>query len=112
MNSPNQQKAIQFLEGFSERNLEKLSSVLAEDFRFEGPLYSCSSAAEYLGMLKSDPPDKSTFAIQSIFENGNMVCIIYRFQKHAVDTQMAQVFTLEKEKISATTLIFDGRQMM
>jgi len=112
LNSLNQQTAIQFLEGFSEGNLEKLSSVLAEDFRFEGPFYSCSSAAEYLSMLKSDPPEKSTFAIQSIFQNNNQVCIIYRFQKRTVDTQMAQVFTVEGGKVSATTLIFDGRKLL
>lgn len=106
----NREIAIQYLQGFAAGDPDTIKRVLSAGFTFRGPFYSCNTAADYLAMLESDPPDKSSFTITSIFDNDDKVCIIYQFAKTGVTVDMAQVFTFESGKIAKSILIFDGRQ--
>ena len=106
----NRDVAMQYLNAFSEGDLTKIRSLLTNGFEFNGPFYSGKSAAGYIGMLESDPPDKSTFKIISIFDRDDEVCMIYRFKKEDVAADMAQLFKFKSGKISKSTLIFDSRQ--
>ena len=102
--------AIQYLEGFSEGNIDKIRNLLAEGFEFDGPFYSGKSATDSIRTLESDPPDRSSYKIISIFEGGDEVCIIYKFEKKGVAAHMAQLFKIDSGKISKSTLIFDSKQ--
>lgn len=73
--------AIQYLDGFSEGDLNKIEKVWSDGFRFNGPFYPGKSAADYIRALESDPPDRSSYKIISIFERDDEVCIIYKFEK-------------------------------
>lgn len=106
----NRDVAIEYLTGFSEGDLDKIKRVLADGFEFNGPFYSGSSAVDYVRMLASDPPDKSSFKIISMFDCDDEVCIIYRFEKPGVVADMAQLFKFEAGKISKSLLIFDSKQ--
>ncbi len=106
----NRDVAIQYLNAFSEGDLDKIKSLLNDEFELNGPFYSGKSAADYIRVLESDPPDKSSFKIISIFDRDDEVCMIYRFKKEDVAADMAQLFKFKSGKISKSTLIFDSRQ--
>ena len=76
--------AIQYLEGFSEGNIDKIRNLLGEGFEFDGPFYSGKSATDSIRTLESDPPDRSSYKIISIFEYDDEVCIIYNLKKRAL----------------------------
>ncbi len=105
----NRELAIQNLDGFSEGDLNKIKNVPSDGFEFNGPFYSGKTAADYIRTLESDPPDRSSYKIISIFERDDEVCIIYRFEKKGVSVDMAQLFKFDSGKISKSTLIFDSR---
>ncbi len=106
----NRELAIQYLDGFSEGDLKKIRKVLSDEFELKGPFYSGKTAADYIRTLTSDPPDKSSYRIVSIFEGDDEVCIIYKFEKKGVAAHMAQLFKFDSGKISKSRLIFDSRQ--
>jgi hypothetical protein len=106
----NRELAIQYLDGFSEGDINKIKNVLSDGFEFNGPFYSGKTAADYIKALASDPPDRSTYRILSIFERDDEMCIIYKFEKKGVAADIAQLFRFESDKISKSTLIFDSRQ--
>ena len=55
--------------------------------------------------LESDPPDRSSYKIISIFERDDEVCIIYKFEKKGVAVDMAQWFKFESGEISKSTFV-------
>jgi len=73
-------------------------------------LHSGKTAADYVRTLESDPPDRSSYEIISIFERDDEVCMIYKFEEKGVAADMAQLFKFDSGKISKSTLIFDSRQ--
>ena len=106
----NRELAIQYLDGFAQGDLNTIKNVLSNGFEFSGPFYSEKTAADYIRILESDPPDRSSYWINSIYERDDEVCIIYKFEKKCVAADMAQLFRFESDKISKSTLIFDSRQ--
>ncbi len=106
----NRELAIQYLDGFAQGDLNTIKNVLSNGFEFSGPFYSEKTAADYIKALASDPPDRSTYRILSIFERDDEVCIIYKFEKKGVAAHMAQLFKFDSGKISKSRLIFDSRQ--
>ena len=97
----NKEIAIQYLDEFSKGNIDKIRNLLAEGFEFDGPFYSEKTAADYIRALASDPPDKSSYRIISIFEGDDEVCIIYKFENKGVAAHMAQLFKFDSGKISS-----------
>lgn len=95
---------------YGERDPRHLYEVLAADLRFIGPFAAFDSAEAYIRSLENDPPLGMTFAILDRFESGNKTCLIYQFEKGDLSLPMAQVFTIDEEKISDIRLIFDGRE--
>ncbi len=65
---------------------------------------------DYMRALESDPPDRSSYRIISIFEGNGEVCLIYNFEKKGVSANMAQLFNFDPGKIVKSTLIFDSGQ--
>ena len=106
----NRELAIQYLDGFSEGDLNKIRNVLSDEFELNGPFYYGKTAVDYIRTLESDPPDRSSYKIISIFESGDEVCIIYKFEKKGIVADMAQLFKFDSGKISKSILIFDSRQ--
>jgi len=103
--------ATRYLEIFySGKNLETLSDILSENFKFEGPLFQCDSREAYIESLKSEPPIDFTYSVKHSFENESSACIIYQFSKANISTPMAQHFKVVDGKISHILLIFDTRE--
>ena len=104
--------AIQFLEAFAAADLAQLGRILHEDFVFTGPFFHGTSAAEYLSMLRADPPEPSTYTPWALFEHNDEVCVLYRFEKQGIVVEMAQWFQVEASQIVQSRLIFDSRLLV
>jgi len=103
------EKATEFLTCFCDGNIDGLSSLLDEEFRFKGPFIECTSKDSYIDSLRNDPPINCQIEILKTFENGEEVGIFYIFKKLNVNTPMAQYFKFYDDKIIETLLVFDSR---
>lgn len=100
--------ALAFLDHFSAGRVEELVPLLAADLRFEGPLYRFDSALEYLEVLRDNPPEPCRYELLSITENDDSVALFYDYQKPGGSLAIAQLFTIENQKIAGITLVFDS----
>ena len=87
---------------------ESLRSLFATDLQFKGPLFSFNSAEDYINSLKKEPPRDFNYKLIQSYEKENSACLVYLFKKQLIETQMAQVFEVNKEKIKKIYLIFDS----
>ncbi len=100
--------ALQYMEiFFSGEDVGELIHLFSDDFTFRGPFYSFDSANDYVNSLKSDPPKGFEYTIIHSFENDSSACLIYQFQKPGICIPMAQVFEIDRGKISKILLVFD-----
>ncbi len=101
--------ALRYMEiFFSGKDLDRLGTILHEEFQFRGPLYQFDSAQDYIASLKADPPANCSYNIIYSFEQVNLVNLIYEFSKPGVATVMSQLFGVLDNKISNIELIFDS----
>ncbi len=102
--------AEEFIAAYCRNDLARLSSLLTEDFRFDGPLFHSSSRAEYIASLEADPPDpRSRYRLLHSFEeDDDAVCLAYRFHKPGRSILIAERCRFRGDKISEVTLVFDG----
>ncbi|MDH4069169.1 MAG: nuclear transport factor 2 family protein [Ignavibacteria bacterium] len=108
MTAGNSGLCLRYLDMYcSGRDLHELTSLLAEDLHFEGPLAEFSSAREYIDALLADPPSGCRYNLLHQFEKGEYVNLIYRFTRGDVTTVMSQLFRVRNGTISSTRLIFD-----
>jgi hypothetical protein len=105
----NEDLAIQYLEAFCAGDVNGMEPLLADDLNFRGPFHTFRSASEYMDSLRSDPPEKGGFKILSITEGENATAVFYEYHKPDRVMLIAQLFTLEHQKIRDILLIFDGR---
>ncbi|CAM2064960.1 Nuclear transport factor 2 family protein [Sulfidibacter corallicola] len=100
--------ARQFLEIlFSGRDLDRLYSLLAPSFQFEGPFLLADGAEAYVETLKADPPEDWRCQILESFVSQGSACLVYRFSKPGVSTVMMQTFRCGSDGIEHTRLVFD-----
>lgn len=100
--------ALEYMDAvFSGKNIANLSRLLTPDFSFHGPFYQFHSAQDYIAALQADPPEGFAYDVIKSFSDGDSVGLFYQFTKEGITTPMAQLFTLQDEKISAVLLIFD-----
>ncbi len=102
--------ALRFMHLFysgSRDGITELESILSPDLHFQGPLYVCGSAREYIEALLADPPLEMSFRVIRSFESKDAACLIYDFQKRAIQTTMAQYFELRDGLITKIILVFD-----
>lgn len=103
-----QETALNYLTFFCQANIEGLSDLLDEHFRFEGPSVAFDSKNTYIQSLHDNPPTDCQIEIIKVFEEGDTVCVFYTFRKPNVQTPMAQYFKFNGDKICETLLIFDS----
>ena len=101
--------AISYIQLFCEGRVPELGELLAEDFRFQGPLVSSGSKEAYLASLKADPPGPGQFHLHRAFDDGEEVCLVYDYQKSSGSLLMVQWTRFSGPKIKEIILVFDGR---
>ncbi|MCG7868667.1 MAG: hypothetical protein AB2733_13400 [Candidatus Thiodiazotropha taylori] len=96
---------------FESKEFDSLRSIFSENLDFEGPLFKCSSASEYIASLKSSPPVDVGYEMVADFNNDTSVCLIYRFIKNGKSTLMAQTFWFVSGRINKIRLIFNPQEL-
>lgn len=94
---------------YAGQNLEELAPLLSKDFTFQGPLFQCNSAEEYIRVLKSDPPVGFKYNLIESYQNSNSVALFFLFSKPGIKVPMAQLFEIRNDKICKIYLIFDSK---
>ena len=92
--------------------LEELEELLADDLKFEGPLFKFGSAREYIDSLKADPPEGFGYQLIRAWEDETSACLVYMFSKPGVTTPMAQYFQTDGGRITRILLVFDTGAFM
>lgn len=97
---------LAFLDAFCTGDLDRLGHLLAPDFHFAGPLLRADSRDAYLRHLAQDPPAPAAFTVLELLEDGDDVCVLYRYQKDEGSVTVAQWNRCENGAIVRTVLIF------
>jgi hypothetical protein len=98
-----------YTEAFDARDLRTVESLLAEDFRFEGPLMSASSRQEFFEQLAQFEMTATTIVRRQI-ANGSTVARLFDFEMTAparVRIPMAEWLEVEDGRIVSSQLIYD-----
>jgi len=102
--------ALQYMDiFFNSHNMEELTSLLSQDFSFQGPLYEFNSPQSYIESLKTDPPLGFEYKIIRSFESSSSAGLFCLFSKPGIQVPMAQLFEIRNHKISRILLIFDNK---
>ena len=102
--------ALQYMDIFySNREIDTLAPLFADDLVFQGPFYQFDSADAYLASLRSDSRAGLTYSLIHSSATATSACLIYQFSKPGTSTPMAQLFEVEEEKIKKIVLIFDTK---
>ncbi|WP_444916350.1 hypothetical protein [Microbulbifer sp. JMSA003] len=104
--------ARKYMEIFYEsKDFDSLDLILDEKLDFEGPLFKCKSAKEYIESLKASPPVDVSYEMVEEFHNPNSTCYMYRFTKNCRNTLMAQTFHYKVGRISKIRLVFNPEEI-
>jgi ketosteroid isomerase-like protein len=105
----NREVAMNFLRRFCAGDVDGLALLLAEDLQFAGPFHQFNSRADYLDVLRQDPPETGGYRVLSVTESGDSVSIFYDHETSDRAITIAQWFRFRGEKISEMRLVFDTR---
>ena len=69
---------------FRQKDVDKLASILAEDFVHESPFGAISSREAYLDLVRANPEAffSSVIEIEDMLVDGNRVAVRYTFNKN------------------------------
>ncbi len=97
--------ALAFVRRFARGDLAALGELLADDFRFRGPLLQCATRSMYLNTLASDPWSPRPFSLRHIVEDDGAVAIFYRLGGPE-PVEVAQWFEGREGRLTATRVVF------
>lgn len=101
--------ALNWIKFFCNGDINSLSGLIAEDLKFEGPLFSFDSREAYLKALHDDPPEKTSYEIINITKNEDSVCVFYNYGKGDSHLTIAQHFKFLDNLIGEILVMFDTR---
>ncbi|WP_444935231.1 hypothetical protein ACJJIW_11605 [Microbulbifer sp. JMSA004] len=96
---------------FETKDFDSLDLILDENLDFDGPLFKCKSAKEYIESLKASPPVNVSYEMVEEFRNPNSICYIYKFTKNCRSTLIVQTFHFNVGRISKIRLIFNPEEI-
>lgn len=99
-----QEVAEKFVRLFCGGNIESLESVIAENFRLQGPLLQTESKAEYLASLSGNLAPDPEAKILASFGNAEKAAVFYTYQGNTI----GQLFSCSEGFVYETTLVFDS----
>jgi ketosteroid isomerase-like protein len=98
-----------YTEAFDAGDMSTVESLLADDFRFEGPLMTASSRKEFFEQLAQFEMTARTVVRHQI-ANGSTVARLFDFELSApvhTSIPMAEWLEVENGKITASRLFYD-----
>ena len=90
--------------------MSSVRALLADDFKFEGPLMRANSADEFFQQLENFPFEAKT-TTRSLIADGNQVVHVFDFNITApvrADIPMCELFEIGDDKIAASRLFYDS----
>ena len=105
----NREVALDFVRHFCAGDLQGLEALLADHFKFSGPLHQFDTREGYLKALRDEPPEPGEYRIDSVTDDGHEVAVFYDYIKSDRRLPVAQLFRLVDGKIAEIQLLFDGR---
>jgi len=98
-----------FSKAFFEKNLEIVKELVAENYRFKGPMMEMNSGEELIGFIETMPMEATEIS-STYIEQGNQVIKIcnFDFTTPPIGPQdMCEIFTIEDGKILKSQLFYD-----
>jgi len=98
-----------YTEAFDNGDFETVTSLLAEDFRFDGPLMKANSRAEFFEQLQQFSMTAKTVVHRQV-ANGSSVARIFDFEMTSpvvTTIPMAEWMEVEDGRIVSATLFYD-----
>ena len=93
--------ALTYLDAVAKQQFDQLTTLLAPDLHFKGPVTTRTTAEDYIGALKGLAVIHVRNDVRRVFVDGDEVCVIYDF---VTDTAAGAVPTIE-------WLHFDGARI-
>jgi len=104
-----------YLERFTGGDVDGAAELLADEFRFDGPILQANSKAEFLAGASSAAQMARGCAIRHQWVDGEAVCSFYDFQlatpAGAGTIPMAEWAVVRGGKLVSSRLIFDTAAM-
>ncbi|WP_432798806.1 hypothetical protein [Poriferisphaera sp. WC338] len=97
-----------FLRAFCHADSKAIERLLAEELRFNGPLFSGTSAESYMVQLRKSLPERAVYEV--IFESveDDRCAVFFEYCKEGAEPMvMAMLCRTDHAKIKEITLAFD-----
>jgi ketosteroid isomerase-like protein len=105
--------ARNYYAAFDAHDFAKARALMADDFRFEGPMMSTSSPEELFQAMKAFQCE-FTNRLKHMVESGNTVATLFdsEFSKPFQATiRMSEWLTIDNGKIKSAVLVYDTKKM-
>ena len=94
-------------------DLKAVRPLLTDDFTFEGPLMTASSADDFIKQLEGMGPGMEMHAeIHHIIDEGDCAAALYDFLGPKGKISFAEWYWIKNNKISAIKLHYDPRSLL
>ncbi|HLK89623.1 MAG TPA: nuclear transport factor 2 family protein [Polyangia bacterium] len=109
MSQDRKKLTLGYLEAVAKHQYDKVEGLLVPDLRFRGPVMARSSAADFVGALKSLAAIHVRNDVKRVFVDGDQVCVIYDFVTDTTAGALPAVEWLqfEGDRISSIDLYYD-----
>lgn len=109
MTSP-KELSLEFVRAFCDADVDRIASLLTDEFRLSGPFLRADSREEYIQSLRDRPPETGgEFELLQSFEAEDDTCLIYEYSRSGSSVLIAQWTRCDAGKIAEMWLIFDSR---
>lgn len=109
----NTETAQRFVQAFTGHDVATMTSLLTEDFTFEGPMMQHDGRQDFLDSLSNCAGWKMSVEFLEALESDTQAVLLYRWSMHAPVSQsllMSEWYELRDGKICAVRLVFDSSQ--
>ena len=94
-------------------DLTDVRTLLADDFTFQGPLMTASSADDFIQQLEAMGPGMEMHAeILHLIDEGDCVAALYNFEGPKGKISFAEWYWVRNNQISAIKLHYDPRPLL
>lgn len=96
---------------FERKDMKAVRELLAPDFKFKGPMMSCTGPEEFLSAMAAMPMEASFESSRLIAEGGRAAnAYLFKMKSPAkAEIPMCDFFELKNGKIRSCELFFDAR---
>lgn len=102
-----------YYDAFDNHDFAAARALMHDQFQFRGPMMEASSPEELLGKMQAFECAFTNHVVRMV-EDGSTVAVLFDCaftHPFAATIRMSEWFTVEDDKLVASTLVYDTRQM-